>query len=248
MSQSATVHSKLDTNALNAAFEALKTYGPGSSRAALLPMDEAIVACLDDNSARKGLERRLVTALNSGGSDVAREYICSKLILIGTARCVSALAARLNIPELATAARNALEAIPDRQASEAVRDSLPKVEGLQKLGVINSLGARRDAQSIRALTTLLGNADAAIAGAAAGALGDIATAKAGKALCKFLPNAPEAIREKAADACLNCAERLMATGRRADARALYRLIATATQPNHVQQAATRGLELTAKLR
>ena len=242
MPQSTLVPSKPETSALGAAFEALKTYDQGSSRGALLPIDEAVMASLNDKAAQNGLEKQLVTALERGGSAVAREYLCSKLTLIGSEFCVTALAALLTTPEYATAARNALEAIPSRPATKALRDSLPKVDGLQKVGVINSLGARRDAESVRALTSLLKNADPAIAGAAAAALGDVGTDPAANALREFLPKSPEGLRLKVADATLTCAERLLTDGKRAEAEALYRMLASATQPKQVQSAAARGLE------
>lgn len=243
MSQSNPTPTKPDAAALDAAFEALKTYDQGSSRGALMPIDEAVMASLDDKAARKELEQRLVAALKHGGSAVAREYACSKLAMIGSEVCVPALAAQLTVPEFATAARNALEAIPGAQATKALRDSVPKAEGLQKIGVINSLGARRDADSVHALTTLLKHEDAGVAGASAAALGAIATTNAAKALREFQPKTPEAIRLKVADAILTCAERLLEAGKRAEAQTLYRLLASSTQPKHIQLAAARGLEL-----
>ncbi len=243
--KSATRHGQVDLNspALNGAFEALKTYDQGSSRAALLPIDEAVIASLDDKVAQKELERQLVNAVTQSGLAAAREYLCSKLTLIGSKSAVTALAALLGAPETATAARTALEAIPGRQATKALRESLSNVEGLQKIGVINSLGARRDAESVRALTGLLKNADPETAGAAAAAMGDIGSAKAAKSLRDYQPNAPAVLREKVADACLVCAERLLVSGRRADAQVLYRMLATGTQSKHVQYAAASGLDL-----
>lgn len=229
--------------ALDAAFEALMIYDQGSSRGALLPIDEAVMKSLDDTEARKELERQLVTALQPGGTVVAREYICSKLALIGSDYSVPALAALLGAPQFATAARTALEAIPDRQATKALRGSLTKVEGLQKVGVINSLGTRRDADSVRALAALVNNSDLEIAGAAAAALGEIASGKSAKVLRTFQPQVPQALRQKVADAMLTCAERLLAAGKRTDAQTLYRMLATTALPSHVQHAAVRGLEL-----
>jgi ubiquinone biosynthesis protein UbiJ len=124
-----------------------------------------------------------------------------------------------------------------------LRDNLSKVEGLQKVGVINSLGARRDADSVRALTALLKQADMRIAGAAAAALGDIATSQAAKALREFLPKAPVALSQKIADAMLTCAERLLSADKREDAKSLCQLLAASTQPRYIQQAAVRGLEM-----
>jgi len=243
MPQSSPTQAKPDAAALDAAFEALKTYDQGSSRGALMPIDEAVMVSLDDKAAQKELEQRLVATLKNGRSAVANEFTCSKLTLIGSEASVPALAPLLSAPEFATAARNALEAIRGRQATKALRNSLSKVEGLQKVGVINSLGARRDADSVRALTALLKHEDAGVAGAAAAALGDIATTNAAKALREFQPKAPEALRQKVVDAILTCAERLSAAGKHSDAQKLFQLLATTAQPKHVQHAAVRGLEL-----
>ena len=45
-------------------------------------------------------------------------------------------------------ARYALERIPAAEAGKALRDALAKTSGAQKAGVIGSLGARRDCESI----------------------------------------------------------------------------------------------------
>lgn len=231
-----------DAAALDAAFAALKTYDRGSSRAALLPIDEAVMACADSQSARKDLEQRLAKELACGGSVVAGEYLCSKLMLIGSAHCVPALAARLSDPQLATAVRIALEVLPVRQADKALRDNLSKLDGLLKVGVIQSLGARRDPESVRALTVLLRSQDPQIVSAAAAALGEIATTRAAKVLRDFLPHAPADLLGPVADAALVCAERLFASGRKSEAGALCQSLAGITVPKHIQDAARRGLE------
>src|SRR5262249_2191955 len=149
---------------------------------------------LDNKAAQKALERQLVVALERGGSPVACEYICSKLTMIGSESAVPALAARLNARDTATAARTALEAIAGHKAAMALRASLPKIKGVQKIGVINFLGARRDGESVRALAGLMEHADAAVASAAIAALGDIASSKAARALRDFQTRAPENLR------------------------------------------------------
>ncbi len=242
MPQTNTSPSQPDAAALNAAFEALKSYTQGSSRGDLVPIDQAVKASLGDEPARAALEQRLMSALQRGGSAPAVEFVCSKLAMIGSKSSVAALAALLGKPEFATAARNALEAIPDSQATKALRESLSKIEGSPKIGVIHSLGARRDAESVRALSTLMQEEDLAVAGAAMAALGDIATSKAAKVLLKFQPKAQQVLQPKLANALLVCAERLLAAGKKTDAQKLYQALAVAAQPKHVQQAAARGLE------
>ncbi len=229
---------------LNDAFAALTSYDRGSGRGALLPIDEAVRASLGDKSARKELESRLVTALKAGGSVVAREYICSKLAVIGSAFCVPALAELLPDLRLATAARTVLEAVPAPRAATALRDSLSRLHGVQKLGVIHSLGSRRDTGSVRALILLLAEPEPDIVAAAAAALGDIASTKAAKALRSFLAKAPQEVGPRVADAVLACAEGLLGGGRKAGAKALYQALLIPTQPAHVRSAAANGLART----
>jgi hypothetical protein len=232
--------------AVDKAFEALNTYDCGSARASLVPVDDAVRSSLGDAAARQGLERRLAAALATKASPVAKEYVCAKLGLMGAAGAVPALAALLSEPALSHAARSALEAMPCPEAVEALRNSLPKLGGLLKVGVINSLGARQDARSVPALAALLKDADTQVAAAAAAALGAVGTLEAAKALRAFQPKAPEAMRLVVADACLACAERLLANGKKAPAQAFYQALATAEQPKHIQLAAKRGLALTQK--
>lgn len=231
---------------LDAAFAALSTYDRGSSRGALLPLDAAVVAALPDATARLALERRLVAALATASSAPACEYLCNKLALLGSEVCLPALAALLDRPAFATAARNALEASPYPLASRVIRDRLPQLTGLALVGAIQSLGVRRDPACVPALAALLPAPAPAIARAAVTALGEIGTPAAAQALREFLPRAPGALHPALADACLICAERLLSAGQRDEAQALYRLLSSPDQPKHVQLAATRGLATTPK--
>lgn len=225
---------------LDKAFEALKTYDWGTDRSALQPIDDAVVASHKDTAARKSLEMRLVAALKGNVSQAAKDYICRKLSLIGSADCVPAVAELLTDEKLSHMARYALERIPEEEAVAALRKALPKTTGKVKVGIINSLGVRRDAKSVEALTALLTDQDSEIASAALAALGAIGTSEAAKALKDFQPKAPEKLQLAAADACLVCAERLAAAGNKAEAMALYKLLLK-SQIKHVRLAATRGM-------
>lgn len=225
---------------LDKAFEALKTYDWGTDRSVLKPIDEAIVASHKDTAAKKSLEMRLVAALKGNVSQAAKDFICRQLSLIGSAGCVPAVAELLTDEKLSHMARYALERIPDEEAVAALREALPKTNGKVKVGVINSLGVRRDAKSVEALKALLADQDAEIAAAAAASLGAIGTVESAKALTEFQAKAPEKLQLAAADACLVCAERLAAAGNKAEAMALYKLLAK-SEIKHVKLAATRGM-------
>jgi len=227
--------------ALAQALDALKTYDRGSGRAALLPLDGAVAAAsMNASPTRQQLEQQLAVILQAGGSAVAREYLCSKLALIGSARSAAALGALLDDPLLATAARNALQALAPTAAAQALRERLPHLQSLAKVGALNSLGHLGDAASTGPLTELLKDGEGEVAAAAA-ALGGIGSAQAGEALLDFYPKAPEALRLGTADALLNCAERLLEANQRAEAQALYQAVARATRAAHIQDAAQRGL-------
>jgi HEAT repeat protein len=224
---------------LDQAFEALKTYDWGTDPKVLEPIDKAVIS-KDAEPGRKELETRLAAVLKSDSTRDAKDYVCRKLMVIGTAASVPALAALLSEKDHSHMARYALERIPARQAAQAMRDALPKLSGELKVGVISSLGVRRDAESVSALAALLRDADAAVARAAAYALGAIRNTAATKALAEAKPTSPE-VKQAATDASLACAEELLADGKKAEATAVYKRFTGEDQPKHVRLAATRGM-------
>jgi HEAT repeat protein len=225
---------------LDKAFDALKTYDWGKERKDLNPIDDAAIASRGDAAARKELETRLAAVLKTDVTRDAKDYVCRKLMAIGTAASVPALAELLPDKDLSHMARFALERIPAPEAAKAMRDALPKLSGPQKIGTIGSLGVRRDTASVPALAALVNDADAALARAAAYALGDIRTAEAAKALAEAKPSGEQA-KSAATDASLACAEGLLADGKKAEALAVYKLFAGEDRPKHVRLAATRGM-------
>ena len=137
--------------------------------------------------------------------------------------------------------RFALERMPCAEAVQALRDALPKAGGLTKAGIINSLGVRRDAGSLPALTAALGDANLQIANAAAAALGEVGSPEAAKTLADCQAKAAAGLKLALADAQLVCAERLLADGKKAEALAIHKALSTGDQPKHVKLAAMRGL-------
>ena len=121
-----------------------------------------------------------------------------------------------------------------------MRDALPKVKGKIKVGVINSLGVRRDAESTGALVALLEDKDKQVAAAACSALGSIGTPEAAKAVKAFQAKAPKELSLAVADAQLTCAEQLLAAGKKADAMAIYKALAK-SEHKHVRVAGMRGM-------
>jgi HEAT repeat protein len=229
------------SGALDAAFDALKTYDAGSSRGSLVPIDEAVRGALPKEEAREALETRLLDCLTGKLSHVATEFVCAKLGLLGSHRAVPALAQMLAQADAAEPARQSLEVMPCAQAGAALREALPKLEARRRIGVIHSLRNRRDAASAPALRKLLEDADPETVGAAAAALGEIGTPEAGAALRKFAPKAAAAVRLAVADAAIACADYLSAGGQAAEARRILEALDDPAQAGHIRQAAKRRL-------
>jgi HEAT repeat protein len=247
---------EINKDALDKAITALATFDWGTGiilqpkEAAvdshvLAPIDDAVAASHGDAAARKALETRLAAVLGTGVSRAAKDYVCRKLTVTGTAESVPALAGLLADKDLSHMARYALERIPAPEAAQSLRDSLPKLSGALKIGVIGSLGARRDAASVAAISPSLADSDKAMVAAAACALGDIGTPEAAKALTESGKNAPADSKRAVADACLVAAERLLAAGKKADALVVYKSLMAEDQPKNVRLAATRGMLLAA---
>jgi HEAT repeat protein len=226
---------------LDQAFDALKTYDWGTDRKALNPIDDAAVAALGDSAAREELERRLAAVLSTPVSRDAKDFVCRKLMLIGTATSVPALAALLPEKDHSHMARFALERIPATAACQAMRTALPSLSGALKVGVIGSLGVRDDAAAcVPELAASLADSDAMVACAAAYALGDIRTLEAAQALAQAKPSVAQT-KQAVTDARLSCAEGMLADGKKAEALAVYKSLAGDGQPKLVRLAATRGM-------
>lgn len=225
---------------LDETFDALKTYDWGVDPKVLRPLDDAVVAAHGNAAACKELEDRLLAVLKTEVPRAAKDAVCRLLRTIGSVASIPVLTALLADEKLSHMARYALERIPAPEADQALRSALPKVAPKIKIGVISSLGARREATAIPALQIMLASTDPGVAQSAANALGAIALPDANKALAAIKPT--PATKAAIADASLACAENLLAHGRKPDAKATYERILASNPTKPVKLAATRGLQ------
>ena len=226
---------------LDKAFEALKTYDWGKDPNEIKAIDDAIVTTHTDAAARKDLETKLIAVLKSEVPQAAKDAVCRALKTIGTAASVPALAALLPDEKLSNMGRYALERIPAPEAGQALLTALPKVTGKLKIGIISSLGVRGEASSVAPLQALLTDSDVAVAVAAAHALGANKSLPAAKALIGAKTTAGN--KAAIADAAMACAEKLLAAGNKAAAKATYDKLLASSPGKPVQIAATRGAEM-----
>lgn len=185
-------------------------------------------------------QRTLLEVLKSDAPPAEKAITCKRLAIYGSKEAVPALAALLPNKELSSWARIALEAIPGPEAEAALREAMEKVSGRLLVGVINSVGFRRDAQAVGGLVQRLDAADPDVAAAAAAALGRIGGDVASKALEAHLATAPDAVRVEVAEGCVRCAEKYLAADQHAEAIRLYDAVRQSKAPPAKQLEAVRG--------
>lgn len=216
--------------------EAAARYSFGDTRAALVDIERLVHA----SSANAGLSTLLATSLaamlSSEASVDCKAFVCKQLSIVGTAAAVPALATLLTDAELALHSRAALERIPDDAATDALRAALDNASGAIRVGLISSLGKRRDTRAVAALAELATDTDVQTAGAALDALGAIGGDDALAALFA-VRRTSDTLRARRGAALLLCANELRREGKtEAAARVLAELIKP-DQPRHIRLAA-----------
>jgi HEAT repeat protein len=185
-------------------------------------------------------EDELIGILQGDAPLSEKALACKHLSVKGSSKAVPVLAPLLADSKLASWARIALEVIPGAAADEALRNAAESLQGRLLVGVLHSIGVRRDAAAVDLLTTRLQDKDVEVASAAALALGRIGNEAATQVLRKALSGEPKQARDTVAEGCILCAERALAQGRAADAVAIYDEVRLGDVPYQRVLDATRG--------
>ncbi|MBK9137923.1 MAG: HEAT repeat domain-containing protein [Verrucomicrobia bacterium] len=193
-----------------------------------------------DGLSRAERERQLISVLQSDAAPSEKAITCKRLAIYGSRDAVPALAPLLANPDLASWARIALEAIPDPAANDALVAAAKTLNGRLLVGVLNSLGVRKDPRSSEVLAQHLDASDIEVAAAAAEALGHIGGPAATRALTAKLTSDSAALRSAAAYGAVICAERLLREGQAAEAAGVYDQVRQANVPRQRRLEATRG--------
>ena len=182
---------------------------------------------------------RILTDARS--TEFRKAKACQRVGELAAKEAVSALSALLTDEHLSVYARYGLEPIADPSADDALRAALSKLKGKQLIGVINSIGKRRDVKASPALASMIYGPDADVASAAAAAVGSIGAPSSVKELQAALAKTKGMTRMAVADASLVCAERLLAEGKRDQALALYTSLSAPDVPKAARLAAMQGI-------
>jgi HEAT repeat protein len=209
--------------------------------AAIVVMTSATAFAQKSASSRPD-EAKLIGILKSSAPQKAKADACRELGRVGTREAVAPLAALLDDEELSHMARYGLEPIQDPAVDAAFRDALGKLKGRHLVGVVGSIGVRRDPRATEALCKLLGDSDAEVAQAAARSLGRIGSLDAAQALEKALTGGSDANRLAVCEGLFRCAEVLRSQGQRKEARSIYEHVGKAQVPEFVRTGATKAAE------
>jgi len=186
-----------------------------------------------------------IAVLKSDAGRKEKADACRELAVIGNRKAVPVLAALLADPKLSHMARYALETMPGPAVDRALRKELKWAKGRRLVGIIGSIGVRKDTKAVKPLSSLLLDGDTEVAHAAARALGNIGTAKSARAIEDVLPKIAPTNRLAFCEGLFRCAEAFKAKGKPEDALALYdRLRGLIFIPDQVRAGALRGSIIT----
>lgn len=205
-----------------------------------LAMAAAVAGTAWGQAATQPAEKLVDVIKAADSSHKAKADALRQLAQVGTKDSVPAIAALLGDETLGHMARFALEPIPDPSVDAALRDALGRLQGMPLVGVIGSVGVRRDAKAINQLAGFLGNPDPVIAQAAARALGKIGTQAAADAILAALSTTAEANQVNFCEGLFRCAEAMAAAGQKDQAMALYDRMRSMTGPAQVRAGGLRG--------
>jgi HEAT repeat protein len=193
----------------------------------------------DARPAANSREAKLIAVLKSGATLKDKADACLELSRVGSKDSVAPLAALLGDEKIAHMARYALEPIPDPAVDAALRDAMGRLKGRPLVGVIGSIGVRRDVQAVEPLSRLLKDPDPDVAQAAARALGSIGDPAAVAALEGALESASVANQRAICEGLFRCAEALSARGQRDPALSIYERLNQPKMPQPVRDGAAR---------
>ena len=163
-----------------------------------------------------------------------KAFACRLLQQVATEKAIPAVAALLPDEVLSHYARLVLERLASPQADAALRAALAGAPDKAKVGIIGSLGERRDSLAAKPIAKLAAHADPAIATAALRALGKIGGAYAAKVLGEL--KTTDSLEPVRLEAIIHCAQSLRAGA----AASLYEQVFASSNASY-RVAALQGL-------
>ena len=180
----------------------------------------------------------LHSLLSSNASLHDKGVACRRLAVIGTEDSVPILEKLLRDAELSHLARVALEGIPSKRVDAVFRKQLESAQGDLLIGIIDSIGARRDADAVPELLGVLPASKPEVQAAILYALSNIATKECSESLRNMLKTPTGLSSDLVADFVMRCADRLAKDGNAAEAITMYQSVRGTSASRKILDAAT----------
>jgi len=181
------------------------------------------------------IEARLIAVLEAPEATLAgKQFACQMLRTVGSPKCIPAVSKLLTDEKLSHMARFVFLGMRAPAAAAALREALGQTQGNLRIGILNTIGDRRDRSSLKVVTAMLEGNDEATTSAALNALGKIGGPRAAAAL--EAAKVPESLQTAWGDAYMRCAESV-ATANPARAEKMYRTLFDGVYPLPVRAAA-----------
>jgi type 1 glutamine amidotransferase/HEAT repeat protein len=219
-------------------------YEYGQSRMPLTEITSLTRQSYDTPEVAEKIEQLFLEFLRSDAGWTSKQFVCEELSVIGTGKSVDTLSNMLNDPKTSDIALYALQRIQSDKVDAALRGMLPKTSGKTRVGIINTIGCRRDSQAVSELGDVIDNSnDAPAIEAAIAALGRIANEESAEVLSAARSKCSEELVPAALDAYLKCADRFAESGNKNKALAIYKDIYGSKQSSVIRMAAMTGMVL-----
>ena len=181
-------------------------------------------------------EEHLIAILTApDATKPGKQFACQMLRIVASPKCIPAVAALLTDEQLSHMARYVLLPMHAPAADAALRAALEQTQGPVRIGIINTLGDRRDLVSLKPIAALAASGDELTGRAALNAIGKIGGVPAASALDQLKP--PPALGEAWALAYLRIAENLSASGDKTHPASMLRKLLAPAYPAPVRAAA-----------
>jgi len=213
-------------------------YETGQSRADLSTVEEVIRVTPVAQYAQ--YEEKLLTLIKTAGATYeAKDFACRMLRIVGSTKCLPVVEELMQDEKLSSMARYAVEGMAAPEVDKLLRAMLPKLKGRNKAGVISSIAVRADKGAVSLLQPLVADSDVDVARGSIAALGAIGTPDALKVLSRTQVAAN--LKDVRMEACLRCADAMLAKGDGRKAAAVYREMMAEGNSRGVRSAAIVGL-------
>ena len=167
---------------VNKILNEISEYDYGDSREPLSALRILVQSSLDSRDSKQTIENEMISFLESDATFAGKQFVSEQLSIIGTKESIPVLKTLLSEEKTADIALYALQRIHDSAADRALRELLSDAPQNIKIGIINTIGERKDKNAVNDLGRLVYNTHLQTAQSAITALGKIADENAAKVL------------------------------------------------------------------